>query len=161
SAVYDEQVPAHGHRVTAVRVLTSHPSGVHISGDNLEVEFSILVENAVDDLAFSFQIYDSGSVPMTLIWYQVCDGSLPDHVLGAMQKGKHTIRCTIRNCMLFMGRYTITTILLSTNTRSIVHLLNNVAEFEVMMPSGLVSTFSWQPGSCRFLSEAHWLKPVQ
>jgi len=155
-AKYEEPVPASGHRVTTVRILTTHPSGVHISGENLEIDFTLSIEGAVDDLAFSFQIYDSGSVPMTLIWYQATDGSLPDHMLGPRQEGKHGIRCKLSRCRLFMGRYSVTTLLYSTKKQGFVHVLNNVAEFEVMMPPRLLASFTWQPGSCRFLSDATW-----
>ena len=55
-----------------------------------------------------------------------------------------------------MGQYTITAVLYSRTLGRFVHVVNNVAEFEVMMPPGILSFFGWQPGSCRFLSDAHW-----
>ena len=156
AAIYEQSQLGGRTQITKVRVHTNKPAGVHICGEDLAIEFRIDVPRRTDDLTLSFQIVDAGGIPMTLVWYQISDYSLPDHVLGMLLPGGNVFKCRLPKFRLFMGRYTITAMLFSREQGHFVDELKNVAEFEVMMPPGLLSFFSWQPGSCRFLTDALW-----
>jgi lipopolysaccharide transport system ATP-binding protein len=155
-AEWTEEAGARGSRVSAVRVVTAQVPGVHISGEDLVVEYEVAVDEPVEDLAFSFQVRDEQGVPVTLVWYQDPGRTRPDHMLGALQPGRHVARCRLPRWWLFMGRYTVTAMLFSMKSGRFAHVLNDVVEFEVMMPSGMLHAFQWQAGSAKVLADASW-----
>ena len=146
-------------RVVSVRVTTSEPGAIHISGCELRLDFELEVVTATDSLVFGFQIFDETHVPIIFIWYQDPSFVLADHLLGSLKPGAFRVVCRIPNFRAYLGSYTVTSLLYCLQERRFVDVVQNICEFQVVMPAGILKTFPWEPGACKYLVDAHWTQP--
>ena len=154
AGTYDApQSVAHNH-VTAARVRTSSPSGVHDWGEPMTFEFDLQITEPHSSLCFSFHVVNESKQPIAHFW--LYDADVPFR----REPGVYRLQCHIPRLRLYMGAYTLQTWLTERRSNTVVESLQDICPFEVTMQSVQRDEYAWEVGTCTYLEDATWL-PVE
>jgi lipopolysaccharide transport system ATP-binding protein len=154
AAAYDAPSSmAHNH-LTSARVRTSEPHGVHRWGEPITFEFDLQVTEPYSSLCFSFQVLNAQKQPVCQFW--LYDADVPYR----RQEGQFRLQCSVPKLRLYMGSYTLRTMLTERRSNTAIESLQDICPFEVSMQGVHREEYPWEPGSAVYLEEARWL-PVE
>jgi lipopolysaccharide transport system ATP-binding protein len=140
--------PAQETGLVSVRVTTSTRTQVHGFGKPLIFEFEIRFREKPGLGAFSFQIADESGRPIAHLW--VTDSTLP-----WSRRGDATLRCEIPHPRLYMGTYSLNTILTDRASLQSLERLTGICSFEVVMDE-VPREYEWMRGTCTYLEDGEW-----
>lgn len=136
-------------RVDRVEIQTSRPGGVQVSGEPMEIEFTIEHGGPRMGMCFSFQLINQFGAPAAHCW--VFDQDLP-----LCREGKRTIlRCRIPKLHLNVGMFYLRTYLSEPPGGQIFETLELPLSLEVSMVDR-TTLFGWRPDSCAYLEDYSW-----
>lgn len=136
-------------RVDRVEIKTSRANQVQISGEPLELEFTIEHGRPRQGLCFSFQLINQFGAPATHCW--VYD---QDQAFGRAG-GRTVLRCRIPKLHLNVGTFYLKTYLSEPPGGEFFETLEVPLSFEVSILEK-TTLFGWRPDACAYLEEFHW-----
>jgi lipopolysaccharide transport system ATP-binding protein len=147
------QSVAHNH-LTAARVRTSDPSGVHEWGEPINFEFDLEITEPHSSLCFSFQVLNEAKQPIAHFW--LYDAEVPFR----REPGVYRLQCHVPKLRLYMGAYTLRTWLTERRSNTVIESLQDICPFEVSMQSIHRDEYAWEAGAATYVEDAVWL-PVE
>ncbi|RXG24891.1 ABC transporter ATP-binding protein [Leeuwenhoekiella aequorea] len=137
------------HLKSAV-VKTSLANNVHLFGEELTFEFSIVCPSDVDNLALSFQIINGRDIPITHSWIFDADNE------KSRKAGDYIMKCVFPNPKIYMGNYYIKIFLSNSLTKEKFQEVEAICDFKVKMFNTKRTDYSWKEGTCVYLEDANW-----
>jgi ABC-type polysaccharide/polyol phosphate transport system ATPase subunit len=147
------QSVAHNH-VTAAHVRTSSPYAVHDWGEPITFEFELQITEPHSSLCFSFQVLNASKQPVCEFW--LYDAEVPFR----REEGTFLIRCYVPKFRLYMGSYTLRTLLTERRSNTVIESLQDICPFEVTMQGTYRDEYQWEAGETMYIEDATWL-PVR
>jgi lipopolysaccharide transport system ATP-binding protein len=135
--------------ITRVKVITSEDSNIHENGKDLIVEIDVFMNELIEGMALSFQIFNSNE--SAVIFAYIFDVDQP--ILR--EKGINTMVCKIPNCNLYEDKYYITVHLAESRGRLKFEEIDKICEFEVRIFDKIIE-WGWQKNVCIFTPEFEW-----
>ena len=147
--VYHGQPDPAEPRVIHAVIRTSEVNGVHRHGEPLEVEFVIDSPRTIRNACLSFQFVTALGTPYLHLW--TFDSERP----MCRSPGRDSVVCTIPQCRLYRGNYSMTVHLSSGPLGDKFETLEGVCGFQVVM-HGIDRQYQWRPDTCAYIEDAHW-----
>jgi ABC-type polysaccharide/polyol phosphate transport system ATPase subunit len=144
---------AHNH-VTAARVHTSSPSAVHDWGEPITFEFELQITEPHSSLCFSFQVLNAQKQPVCEFW--LYDAEVPYR----REAGTFRLQCQVPKFHLYMGSYTLRTLLTERRSNTVIESLQDICPFEVSMQGVQRDEYAWEAGAATYVEDAIW-QPVE
>jgi lipopolysaccharide transport system ATP-binding protein len=139
------QVP----RVDRVEIKTSRPNEVQISGEPMEIRFTIEHGKPRQGVCFSFQLINQFGGPAAHCWIYDQDQQI-------CREGSRTIlTCRIPKLHLNVGTFYIRTYLSEPPGGNFFETLEVPLSFEVSIVDRTI-LFGWRPDACAYLEEFKW-----
>lgn len=150
NSTFECEVSGNQPQIIKVVVNTSSPNGVHKQGDKLVVDFWINMPEEQNNMALSFQIFNTKNQAIVYSWLFDKDKSF------ARTKGKHKVSCVMENCKLYKGHYYIKAHLAETKRKVYYGNIDNICHFSVEMFDKDIE-WGWQDGVCTYLEDVNWI----
>lgn len=139
------QVP----RIDRVEIKTSRENQVQISGEPLEIEFTIEHDRPRQGMCLSFQLINYLGAPAAHCW--IFDQDQP-----ICREGHRTVlKCRIPNLHLNVGTFYLRTYLSEPPGGHFFEALDVPLSFEVSIVDKTM-LFGWKPEACAYLEEFEW-----
>lgn len=136
-------------RVDRVEIKTSKANDVQISGDPLEIEFTIEHGRPVKGMCFSFQLLNQFGAPAVHCWIYDQDREI-------CRKGSRTVlKCHIPKLHLNVGIFHLRTYLSEPPGGHTFETLDVPLTFEVAIVNK-TTLFGWRPDAATYLEEFDW-----
>ncbi len=135
--------------IIKAQVFTSDDHYVHKNGEDLFIDIDINMPDYTEGMAVSFQIINQKD--NSCIFAYIFDVDNPILRLRGINK----LRCTLPNCQLYQGQYSITFHLAESKGRVKFQEVNNVCSFEVKMFRKPIE-WGWQEGICVYTQDFNW-----
>jgi ABC-type polysaccharide/polyol phosphate transport system ATPase subunit len=153
-AQYDAPHSGGHNHVASARVLTTDPAGVHRWGEPIVFEFALQIGEPHDSLCFSFQVLNEHQQPICHFWLYDAASPFRHHA------GRFRLQCEIPRFRLYMGNYTVRTLLTERRSNTVLEALQGICPFNVTMHGVPREEYQWEPGAAMYLEDAAWL-PVE
>jgi ABC-type polysaccharide/polyol phosphate transport system ATPase subunit len=124
-------------------------SSLHISGDDLEINFEIRHLERPVKLCFSFQIVNQFQHPVVHCW------NYDDDTVTQVKGETTTFTCRLPKLALNVGRYSIHTYLAEQPGGELWETLEGICDFEVEILARQ-TLFGWRPNACAYLQDFEW-----
>ena len=136
-------------RVDRVEIKTSRASQVQISGEPMEIHFTIEHGGTRQAMCFSFQLINQFGTPVAHCW--IYDQDRP-----ICREGSHTVlKCRIPKLHLNVGTFYLRTYLSEPPGGHHFETLEVPLSFEVSIVDK-TTLFGWRPDACAYLEEFNW-----
>ena len=139
----------HSPRVDRVEIKTSRAHQVQISGEPLELEFTIEHGGPHKAMCFSFQLINQFGVPAAHCW--IYDQDQPICRTGS----RTVLKCRIPKLHLNVGTFYLRTYLSEPPGGHHFETLEVPLSFEVSIVDRH-TLFGWRPEACAYLEESNW-----
>ena len=137
--------------VRGISVVTNSKDGNARWGEQISIEFDLMVNQEVKGACFSFQIVNSDHVNVGYYWLYASDYEIGDSV------GERKVTCLIPKVKLFEGQYWITTWLTDRRGHRMIENLERICSFHVSIDNIVHDEYPWAAHNAVFLEEATWL----
>ena len=134
-----------------ISVVTSSKDGNARWGEQISIEFVLMVNQETRGTCFSFQIVNSDHVNVGYYWLYASDYEIGDSV------GERRITCLIPRLKLFEGQYWITTWLSDRRGQRMIENLERICSFHVSVDNIVHDEYPWAPRNAVFLEESTWV----
>lgn len=134
----------------SLRIQTSESNGLQYWNGPIEFHFIIEIKKVMSNVCFSFQIIDQDMSNIGYCWLFNSDfeiGSKP---------GPLSLVCTIKNCKLFQGKYSLKTWLTDRKSSQLLDHQSAIGNFEVRVDNIVHDEYHWQKDHCRYLEHFEW-----
>jgi len=135
--------------ITSIEVIVSEEDGTQMNGKNLMIDFEVNIPEVSDGMALSFQIVNQNGIPVIYSYSFDVEQAIFRKV--AINK----MRCLIPKCNLYANIYYLTVHLAETKGRTKYEVVDNICEFEVVMPNKIIE-WGWQKDVCIYTEEFIW-----
>ena len=136
-------------RVDRVEIKTSRPNDVQISGEPMEIHFTIEHGNPREGVCFSFQLINQFGAPAAHCWVYDQDQQI------CREGSRTTLTCRIPKLHLNVGTFYLRTYLSEPPGGSFFELLDVPLSFEVSIVDR-TTLFGWRPDACAYQEEFMW-----
>ena len=136
-------------RVDKIEIITSQPNQVQISGEALEINFTIYHETPRNGMCFSFQFINQFGAPAGHCW--IYDQEQPICRTG----DKTVLKCIIPKLRLNVGTFYLRTFLSEPPGGHLFEALDAPLSFEVSIVDRH-TLFGWRPDACAYLEDYRW-----
>jgi lipopolysaccharide transport system ATP-binding protein len=136
-------------RVDRIEMITSQSSQVQISGEPLEIHFTIVHGAPRVGLCFSFQFVNQYGVAVAHCWIHD-----PEHPICRIGE-KSVLKCVIPKLHLNVGTYYLRTYLAEPPGGQLFEMLDAPLLFEVSIVDRH-TLFGWRPDVCTYLEDCDW-----
>ena len=136
-------------RVDRVEIKTSRPNQVQISGEPLELQFTIEHGQPRNGMCFSFQIINQFGAPAGHCWVYDQDQAI------CRQGSRTVLKCRIPKLHLNVGTFYLRTYLSEPPGGHFFETLEVPLSFEVSIVDRH-TLFGWRPEACAYLEEFNW-----
>lgn len=142
---------AHNNSPQVVKVVvnTSNPNGVHKHGETLTIDFWINMPEVQDNMALSFQIYNTKNQAIVYSWL------FDKEITFGRTKGLNRVTCYINKCRLYKGHYYLKVHLAETKRKTYYGNIDNICQFSVEMLDMDIE-WGWQDGVCNYIEDVKW-----
>jgi lipopolysaccharide transport system ATP-binding protein len=135
--------------ITRIEILVSEVDGTHMNGKDLIIDFEVNIPEFISGMALSFQIFNQKEIPV--IYTYAFDVEQPT----LRKTGINKMRCLIPKCRLYANTYYLVAHLAETKAKSKFEVVDNVCEFEVVMPNKIIE-WGWQKDVCIYTEDFMW-----
>jgi ABC-type polysaccharide/polyol phosphate transport system ATPase subunit len=136
-------------RVDRVEIKTSRANQVQISGEPLEIQFTIEHGGPRKAMCFSFQLLNQFGAPAAHCW--IYDQNQPI----CREGGRTVLKCRIPKLHLNVGTFYLRTYLSEPPGGHHFETLDVPLSFEVSIVEK-TTLFGWRPDACSYLEEFNW-----
>lgn len=137
------------HQIVEISLPSLINDGIHISGENLTIQIITRSEEKISQGCLSVQIVNENLQPVLHL-------RAYDHQVYFGQKtGNTTFTCTVPNCSLNIGRYTITAYLSGPPGGDFYEHVESACTFNVEIHNQ-IAMWGWRSQACAYITQENW-----
>jgi lipopolysaccharide transport system ATP-binding protein len=148
--IYESRAAKDYPSITKVQLVTSSANNIHINGEPLYIDIDVNMNETIEGMALSLQIFNEKEVP--IIFTYVFDVDKPILRL----RGTNKMRCIIPECNLYQGKYYLKVHLAESKGRTKFQEIDKICQFEVNMMNKIIE-WGWQKNVCIYTEKFDWV----
>ncbi|WP_193218010.1 MULTISPECIES: ABC transporter ATP-binding protein [unclassified Imperialibacter] len=151
NSTYYNRVGSSDIYMKEIKVVRGFAGVEHSWGNELTVEFDIVINRETKGACLSFQIVNAENVNVGYYWLYASD-----YDFGA-REGEIKIKCVIPEAKLFEGKYWITTWLSDRSGLRLIENLDRICSFDFHINNIVHDEYPWAPSDATYLDKANWV----
>ena len=136
--------------IQSVKLETSYANNTQLNGSQMVINIDLYTPISIRGASFSLQFVDENERNYVHSW--IFDTDIP----YCREPGVYTLKCTISQLKLYMGRYYLKCYFSEPPGGKIFEVLENICQFEVLMLKTNRSEFQWYENACAYIEDSSW-----